>query len=253
MRVFIIEDEDLSTERLERQLRDCSPEITIAGKAHSVSSAVSWLKINAEPDLVLTDIELGDGQCFRIFREVDVSAPVIFITSFDESSMRVFREKGIDYLLKPVKRDDLQKCLAPHLNRQKYNGISGPDVESLISELRAQHKQVQARQRLLVRNGHGLKAIETEDIAYLFADGKYTYLKTWKKETFAITHALDDLERMLDSRQFYRLTRNFLVHRQSIAGLHAVSNFYRVNLQPAHDKEIIINKDAAPAFLRHRH
>lgn len=248
MRVFLVEDEELSVERLERQLA-CFPAVKVVGAAGSIRSAVQWLSINACPDLILMDIELGDGQCFNIFRQTEINSGVIFITSFDESSMRVFKERGIDYLLKPVKIEDLHKCLSKYMEATGKDIIPQIDINGLIADLREQHQVRKIRQRILVRNGHGLKAVESDEIAYIFANKQHHYVKTWKKETYALDHSLDEAQNMLDPEVFHRLNKTFLVNQKSVTQLQKVSNYFKVSLQPAFDKEIIVNKDALPEFL----
>ena len=249
MQVFIIEDEELSIERLEKQLA-CFPFVEVVGSAGSVKSAVKWLSINPCPDLILMDIELGDGQCFDIFRQTEISSAVIFITSFDESSMKVFKERDIDYLLKPVKVEDLHKCLSRTHAKAGTNELPDLDVNSLLTALKEQHRPKRIRQRLLVRNGHGLKAVETEDIAYLFTNNRHYYLKTWDKETYAIDHSLDEVQSMLDPEVFHRLNKMFIVNERSVVNIQNVSNYVKVSLSPSFDKEIIVSKDAMPSFLK---
>ena len=250
MRVFIIEDEELSVERLEKQLKALFPSVEIVGSAHSVRSAVNWLTLNSTPDLILMDMELGDGQCFNIFRQTDINSAVIFTTSFDESSMQVFTQRNIDYLLKPIKKTDLEKCVNKFLQGNNQVEHEPLDINGIICDLKKHHHKVKVRQRLLVRNGHGLKPIEAEEIAYLFADGKHYYLKTWDKETYAIDHSLDEVQLMLDPDSFHRLNKVFLVNEKSVANIHTVNNYLRVNLQPSHEREIIVSKDAIPPFLK---
>jgi two-component system response regulator LytT len=111
MQVYIIEDEPLSLERLQNQLHEIDPSIKILGAADSIDASVHWLQQHPPPDLILMDIELADGQSFEIFKAVDVQSAVIFTTSYDEYALQAFKVNSIDYLLKPVKREELKRAI----------------------------------------------------------------------------------------------------------------------------------------------
>ena len=111
MKVLIIEDEALGVERLTKHLQSIDPEIELVGATGSISASVEWLRKNEQPDLILMDIELSDGQSFDIFQQVEVSSTVIFTTSYDEYALKAFKVNSIDYLLKPVKKEDLEASL----------------------------------------------------------------------------------------------------------------------------------------------
>ena len=104
MNAIIIEDEYLAAAELERLLGEVAPEITILTKLDSVSESVKWLKKN-KADVIFMDIHLGDGQSFDIFEQVEVTAPVIFITAYDEYALKAFKYQGIDYILKPFENE----------------------------------------------------------------------------------------------------------------------------------------------------
>ena len=111
MRTLIIEDEEPAAKRLEKMLLEIEPETTVLGIIVSIQSAVEWLSKNSIPDLILMDIHLSDGISFDIFNEIKVTCPVIFITAYDQYALKSFQVNGIDYLLKPVKKDDLERAL----------------------------------------------------------------------------------------------------------------------------------------------
>ena len=119
MKVYIIEDELLGLNRLYRLLEEVNPGIELLGHAETIKSAVSWLQNNPPPDLIFMDIELADGQCFEIFNQVEVKTPLIFTTSYDEYALDAFKVNSIDYLLKPINREDLQRSLDKYHNLKK--------------------------------------------------------------------------------------------------------------------------------------
>src|SRR5512133_277301 len=111
MKVFIIEDEDLAVRKLCKTLESVDPGAQVVGTAYSIESSVEWLQSNPHPDLILMDIELADGQSFEIFNLVDVKSPVIFTTSYDEFALKAFKVNSVDYLLKPVQKEELEAAL----------------------------------------------------------------------------------------------------------------------------------------------
>ena len=111
MKVLIVEDEDLAVKKLTKTLNATDDIIEVMGVTDSIKSTVEWLQQNPQPDLILMDIELADGQSFEIFNLTEVKSPVIFTTSYDEYALKAFKVNSVDYLLKPIQKDELQAAL----------------------------------------------------------------------------------------------------------------------------------------------
>ena len=107
MRILIIEDETPAADRLKKMILDFEPTAEITSNLVSIASSVKWLKENQAPDLIFMDIHLSDGDSFEIFNEQEVTSPVVFVTAYDQYALEAFKVKSIDYLLKPVKKEDL--------------------------------------------------------------------------------------------------------------------------------------------------
>ena len=142
MKIFIVEDEELAVKKLKKTLQTVDEDATVVGEADSIKSSVSWLENNPDPDLILMDIELADGQSFEIFNQTQVKSPVIFITSYDEYALKAFKVNSIDYLLKPVQKEA----------RRDRHGQAGP---------------LRALPRGLGRGGPGAAPHEREQFAAL--------------------------------------------------------------------------------------
>ena len=123
MHVLIVEDEILLAKRLQKLLTAVAQDAVVAGITHSVYHTVHWLHSNLRPDLILMDIELADGQSFDIFQQVEISSPVIFTTAYDEYAIKAFKVNSIDYLLKPIKEEDLAAAI------QKFKKLNKPEVD----------------------------------------------------------------------------------------------------------------------------
>lgn len=249
MKVLIIEDEELGVERLTKHLNAIDPAIEIVGTTGSITDSVQWLNKNPHPDIVLMDIELSDGQSFAIFNEVDIKSTVIFTTSYDEFALKAFKVNSIDYLLKPIKREDLKNSLDKFYQlKQQYTPSPLVQIESLLSELKLQQKKTY-RNRFLVKQGQRLVSIETTDIAYFYAEGRLCFFKTWSKAKYIVDYTLDELEEMLDPQEFYRANRGFIVQVKSIAQINTHFNGkLLLELEPPTEKEVVISREKAAEF-----
>ncbi len=248
MEILIVEDEQLGAEKLIRMLISIDPSISIVGHTRSIKATVEWLLQHAHPDIILMDIELTDGQSFEIFNHVNIKSMVIFTTSYDEYALQAFKVNSVDYLLKPIKKEELQHALDKyHEWRQKFSTPT-VNVEHLIQQLKQQQSNVW-RSRFLVKLGQKLLSVETRDIAYFYADGRLSYFVTWSKQKFIVDYTIEELEPMLDPQQFYRANRAFIVHIKAIAQTHSYFNGkLKLDLQPPIDKEVLISRERATNF-----
>src|SRR5438874_5022655 len=201
MKVFIVEDEELAVKKLRKTLESVDSTAQVVGVADSISSSVNWLQNNPAPDLILMDIELCDGQSFEIFDRVDVKSTVIFTTSYDEYALKAFKVNSVDYLLKPVQKEDLQAALAKLQNMKAIYGAqhsSTLNVESLVKELQSKLQPKGFRKRFLVKHAQKLVSVEVEEIAYFYSDGRLNFFKTYDNKKFVVDYTMDELEEMLD-------------------------------------------------------
>ena len=217
LKIHIIEDEQLGVERLEKHLLCIDPSIEIAGITDSVQASIHWLQTQAAPDLIIMDIDLGDGQSFDIFNEVTVECPVIFTTCYDEYALNVFKLNNIDYLLKPIKKEDL-KSLIDKFNDTEVPYSSGKiNIDNLVSSLQKQFLPKEFRQRFLVKHGRKLTSIETSEISYFYTDGQMSYVKTKDRRKLVVDHSLEELENMLNPKLYFRVNGSYLVAIESIS------------------------------------
>jgi two-component system, LytTR family, response regulator LytT len=248
MDILIIEDEQLGAEKLVRLLKSIDSSIEIVGNTQSIKSSVEWLLQNNHPDIILMDIELTDGQSFEIFNHVTIKSMVIFTTSYDEYALQAFKVNSVDYLLKPIKREELKNALDKYQQWQQKFSSSSLSIEHLINELKQQQSKTW-RSRFLVKQGQKLVSVETNEIAYLYADGRLSYFITWDKQKHVLDYTIEELEQMLDPQQFYRANRAFLIHIKAVSQIHNYFNGkLKLELQPAIDKEVLISREKATEF-----
>lgn len=221
MNAIIIEDEYLAAAELERLLGEVAPEITILTKLDSVSESVKWLKKN-KADVIFMDIHLGDGQSFDIFEQVEVTAPVIFITAYDEYALKAFKYQGIDYILKPFDKEELQQAL------NKLESLSPVNTPFPVASLTVY------QERFLVTVGTKMKSVTVGDVAYFMADGKYLVLFTRDGQNYILDQTISGIETKLNPAQFFKINRKFIISYNSIKEMVKYSNSrIKIVLTPA--------------------
>lgn len=218
IRTLIIEDEAPAAERIERMLMDIDPGINILAKLDSVVSSVSWFRSNPHPDLMILDIQLSDGLSFDIFREVQVESFVIFTTAYDEYAIKAFELNSINYLLKPVSREDLESSIDKFKMLTGKGSIDIDAIQSAIEQARKKYKQ-----RFIINAGSRIKSIETKDIAYFYYLNKSSFLCTKEDRHYPVDFSLDRLEELLDPDQFFRINRQHIIQYSSIENINILS------------------------------
>lgn len=210
MKAFIIEDEIMAQKSLIRALSHSFPEIEVIGTATSVKSAVSWLKGNA-PDIIFMDVELADGICFEIFRQVDVRAKVIMTTAYDHYALKAFEAGSIDYLLKPIEAEQLKRAVA----RCRMSG-GRIDIESLARALEGVGVHKAYKERIIVRFNDRIIPLPTSGIAYIFSEDKNNYLVNFDGQRYILDSSLDVIMKELDPEYFFRISRSCIISLKAI-------------------------------------
>ena len=255
MNVLIIEDEELAVKKLRKTLESVDSSAKVVGITDSIRSSVSWLQANPAPDLILMDIELCDGQSFEIFDKVEVKSTVIFTTSYDEYALKAFKVNSVDYLLKPVQKEDLQAAMNKLKNIQAMYGNSGSsdplNVDNLVKELQQKLQPKEFRKRFLVKHAQKLISIEVQDVAYFYSDGRLNFFKTNDNKKYVVDYTMDELEEMLDPDRYFRISRSFYVSIASIDQIHDYfGNRLLLHLKPVVDKESIVSREKVADFKK---
>lgn len=248
MNIFIIEDEPLAVQKITKLLIDVEPNTIIAGTADGIESSVEWLQSNPVPDLILVDIELCDGQSFEIFNLIDVQSPVIFTTSYDEYAIQAFRVNSVDYLLKPIKRNDLSRALQKY-ERFNYQQSTPIDISKLVKELKKQNTPREFRSRFLVKQGQKLIPIDVDEIAYFFSEDSVSFFVNFQQVKYIFDYSLEEIEQMLDPNLFFRISRQFIVGIKSIVQIHNYFNGkLKLELKPMNEREITVSRERVSDF-----
>jgi len=245
MQVLIVEDEILLAKRLQKLLNTVAPDAVVAGITHSIKDTAEWLQTHAMPDLILMDIELADGQSFDIFQAIQITTPVIFTTAYNEYAIKAFKVNSIDYLLKPVKEEELAAAI------EKFRTLNKPvaDIDALLNGIKNIAAGSNFRNRFLVKQAQKLVSISVDEIAYIFSDKGFSYIRTKENQKFILDYTLDELEKMLSPKQFFRANRQFLISFDAVVAIHTWFNQkLKVEVKPEISEHVIISRDKANAF-----
>ena len=254
MRILIVEDEDLAVKKIRKTLSDVDANADVVGVTDSIFATVDWLQNNPSPDLILMDIKLSDGQSFEIFSRIPVKSAVVFTTSYDEYALKAFKVNSIDYLLKPIQKEDLEAALNKYKQMKTMyagNGHNELNMDALVKELQHKLQPKEFRKRFLVKHGQKLVSIEIDEIAYFFSDGRLNFFKTYDNRKFVVDYTMDELEDMLDSQRYFRISRSFYVSVNSIDQIHDYfGNRLLLHLKPPVDKESIVSREKVTDFKK---
>ncbi len=248
MNVIIIEDENLAALRLKKMIQEYNSQITVLVELESVAESVKWLSENPAPDLIFLDIHLEDDLSFAIFEKVQVSSPIIFTTAFDEYAIKAFKLKSIDYLLKPIAKDELHAAL------QKYESLVGSkalndDLNSLYNMIVNREKKYKSR--FSVSLGSKIKTFTIDEIAYFISEEGYTCAYLWSGNSYPIDISLNKLIGDIDPELFFRINRQMLVNINAIQDIHIYSNSrLKLDLKPKTTDTVFVSIDKTVEFKR---
>lgn len=245
MKILIVEDEMAAARRLEKLLLEVLPDAEVVGLPDSIAATVNWLDENPLPDLVLMDIHLADGESFQLFDIADIKCPVIFITAYDEYALKAFKVNAIDYLLKPVKRTELEAALQKFQARTA--STSAIDYRKLAQAMQDAHQP----KRFLIRLGQQIHLVDSSEIAYAYTDQKLTFMVSHQGKRFPSDQSLDRLEELLPVKDFFRINRQFIIHINAIREMHAYSKSrVKLDLNPATDLDTVVSTERSPLFKK---
>lgn len=246
MEVLIIEDEKPAARRLTRMLSELGVEVS--HMLHSVEEAVAWFGTHQNPDLIFLDIQLSDGLSFEIFDKVDVHAPIIFTTAYDEYALQAFKLNSIDYLLKPIDEDELAAALKQFRGRKPEERSVTMDFED-IRKLLVNPLEREYKKRFTARVGQHIKIINADEIECIYSENKGTYAATHAGRSFLLDTTLEQLEEELSPEKFFRVSRKFYVNVDYIRDIVAYTNSrLKVKLERFDEQEIIVSRERVKDF-----
>jgi len=240
IKTVIIEDEKPASRKLERMLNEF-PEIEVVAKIESVEEGVEWFSEHEHPQLIFSDIVLGDGLSFDIFEKIPTKAFIIYTTAFDQYTLKAFKLNSIDYLLKPILDEDLSGAVEKFKSfLPSDHSVSSQEIKQLIKTEKT------TLSRILVKIGYNLKIVQTQEISCFYSENKIVYLQT-RERAYPSDFTLDELEEVLDEKKFFRVNRQFVVNSEYIKNIHTSPN-YKVEMEFQPQEEITVSRDRVKDF-----
>ena len=246
MKVLIIEDETAAARNLQSMLETLEPDIEVVGITESIVDTVEWFTENNTPDIVFMDIHIADGESFRIFDSVDITAPIIFTTAYDQYALEAFKVNSIDYLLKPLKEEELQRALdkwrrITNHERSEYHNR----IDSMIAEQR------KGNEMFLVHVKDKIVPLQASDIAYFYTSNERVTAHLFDGVAYPIDKTLEALQSMLSEQNFFRAHRQFIISRKAVKDISIwFGSRLSLNLTVEIPERIVISKARVPEFKR---
>lgn len=246
LNIIIIEDEKPAARLLQRKVEKLGLKVTKL--LHSVEESMAWFQNNSHPDLIFLDIQLSDGLSFELFEQIDIKSAVIFTTAYDEYALRAFKLNSIDYLLKPIDEDELSIAISKFKNQFQKSTVSNLDFEAikrmLINPLEKDYKS-----RFSVKIGQQLKVISIDEIECFYSENKGTYIHTIDNRDYLIDSTLEVVEAEINPKDFYRVSRKFIVPLKAVKEIQVYSNSRLKIILPTYkDDEVIVSRERVSDF-----
>ena len=246
MNAVIVEDEAFAAKRLAALVQELAPEVQLQAQLNSVEKASRWFAENPMPDLIFLDIQLNDGYGFDVLDTLEDHAPVIFTTAYNEFAIRGFKYNGLDYLLKPIVKDDLKKALDKFKKNITREVSSVQGLENLQNLFKKEYKH-----RFIVKVGNMFKSFNVEDIAYFKSQDGLIHLTTNQGQLYPVEYSIDQLEDILNPLHFFRINRKFMVSVKSVVEIHSYFNSrLLLKLLPKEEEQVIVARERTTNFKR---
>ena len=243
MKTLIIEDETAAAGNLLAILKTVAPAIEVVATLESVVESVDWLRNNTQPDLVFADIHLADGDSFRIFREVEVMAPVIFTTAYDQYALEAFKVNSIDYLLKPINADAVRRAL------EKLRRLSGSERSDYGSRVRSMATAGARAETFLVHVRDKIIPLRCDSIAFCYTSNEKVTAYDYDGAVYPLDKTLEALQGLLPEGDFFRANRQFIVARRAVKEIAVwFGSRLTLHLTVETPERIVISKARVPEF-----
>ena len=249
MKVLIIEDERPAAKRLTKMVQKYRVDCDIVGVLDSVEGAVEWLETYKKPDLIFMDVQLADGVSFEIFGQTEVISPIIFTTAYDEYALQAFKVNSLDYLLKPIDPEELEKALCQYdkYYQNKSKGVDNSVIEQLLGTL----TKKEYKERFLVKIGQQLTYLKVTDIAYFYSDEGLIFACQENGKRHNLDYTLDQLAETVNPDDFFRINRKIITNLNAIKKIHTYFNSrLKLELAPNTALETIVSRDRVSDFKK---
>ncbi len=243
MKVVIVEDEGLSQEYLERMLQRINVDLEVVAKLDSVKACKNFFAQMPQIDLIFMDIHLADGNAMDFLKDFPITTPIIFTTAFDQYALNAFKVNAVDYLLKPIDKNELEAAI------QKHVRLSSQQQNELLENIRLLTKGNAFKNRFMVKLGDSLSSIKTEEIHHFISEDGMVLLITNQGKRFPLDYNLDQLEQLIDPAAFFRINRKVIIRIDSIQKVASYFNSrLRIHALQLSEDDAIVSRDRVGNF-----
>ena len=247
MQVLIIEDEQPAADRLISLIQENEPDWKIAEVLDSIESSVNYLSKDPKIDLIFMDIHLADGYSFEIFKSVTPNCPVIFATAYDQYALDAFKVNGLDYILKPLKKDEIKRVIEKFKNSASSIGL---DVNAL-QELIRKSGSNEYKKRFMAKIGDRYLFIKASDISYIVSEDGYSFIITFAGKRHLMDQTVEQFSKDLDPEVFFQISRKHIVNLEAIQEIASYFNKrLKLQLTPQNDQEFVVSRPRVKEFRR---
>lgn len=247
MKIIIIEDEIKAAKSLANLISKLRPATKVMAHLQSIEGAIDYLSHNEMPDLIFMDIQLSDGLCFEIFKAVKIHCPIVFCTAYGEYTMDAIKANGIDYLLKPFSKEDLNDAFEKVDNfKNFFQQNTQPDLDGLLKRIGLD----EGKKSFLVFKNNKYTTIQTDQIAFIYIRNDSSTIMTFQEQEYSIVHSMDQIQGMLSPKQFFRLNRQYLINFSAVKEVeHYFDRKLFVKLVIPSPDKLLIGKEKTSNFL----
>ncbi|MFA7274323.1 MAG: LytTR family DNA-binding domain-containing protein [Crocinitomicaceae bacterium] len=244
MKILLLEDEIPASKRMVSLLKELEPTWEIVNILDEVSAAEIWLKNNPTPDLIFMDIHLADGHSFALFDKINIQSPVIFATAFDQYAVNAFKVNGLDYLLKPISKEELQRSINRFKDFAKPKEFNYAIISSLLEK-----KQKTYKERFVFKSGEQLNFVRIPEIAFFTSSSSYSFVVTKSGNRYLLDQTMDHIQDSLDPALFFRINRKQIVSLDCITKISAHFNSrLKLELNPSESEDVIVSRNRVTDF-----
>ena len=247
-KVLIVEDELMAQKILIRVLAKHFPDMDVIGTTTSVTGTVAWLQDPAnKPDIIFMDVELSDGVCFEIFRQIEVKAKVIMTTAYDSYALKAFEAGSVDYLLKPVEPEYFKRAVS--ICQSRSSNVDLDAIMKVLGNATADSKK-EYKERFIIKFNDRIVPLQASDIAYIYSEEKNNYLVTNDGHKYIIDSSLDVMSEELDPAIFFRISRSCIVAMKAIRSiLKQQGGRLRITADPEPSFEMTVSRSRVDDFM----
>lgn len=248
LRTYLIDDEPLALERL-RRLLDNIGRVEVIGSATEPEQAVAELTADP-PDVCFLDIQMPRLNGFDVLGKLPRQPIVIFTTAYDQYALKAFGVNSVDYLLKPIEPEALERAIKKVERLRESGPVAQPDFQAFVKQIKESVREATPEypERIASRLGDRIWFLDLNDVSHFYAEDKLTYAFSNGK-AYCVDHAIADLEKKLDPKKFLRIHRGTIVNLPWIKEVASLpGGMLSIRLRDAGRTDLTVARDRAREF-----